>query len=496
MFQDGFGKHRIFLVPYRPADFTGMWIMKNIFSWIQTGANRFILLLTVLLLLLQSSAFAQVTGIREGSGPARIRIVLDLDSPAKWKDRSTQNEILLELDTAAKSKIQKQLHDDAVTDVVMEKTGKKTARLRINLKKPAQHKVIVLKNPSRIVVDVYRIQIIKVSKDLGNGLQYTFWQDDMGGLPVRLYVLRLASDSGYYLKPFPGTVPFNGRGKLSRAVAAAGARAAVNACYFDTDGWVIGNCKWNDSFYGVEPSPHSAFVVNKDGKPSVQKDLAYQGTATLPGGRALTIRGMNRQRITNDLVLYNGNYGRGTRTNEHGREIRIRQGRVAEVSSRGNMPLDSASLVLSGHGINADALANVKRGDRVAVNQTLGSREADEARLVVGAGPLLLENGQINVRIREESIAPDIAFGRAPRTGAGVTADGTVLLMVVDGRSRYSAGMTLKEFAQYLKRFGAVSAVNFDGGGSSEMVLDGRVMNRPSDGSERPVGIGLGIFRK
>ena len=58
--------------------------MKNIFSWIQTGANRFILLLTVLLLLLQSSAFAQVTGIREGSGPARIRIVLDLDSPAKW----------------------------------------------------------------------------------------------------------------------------------------------------------------------------------------------------------------------------------------------------------------------------------------------------------------------------------------------------------------------------------------------------------------------------
>ena len=130
------------------------------------------------------------------------------------------------------------------------------------------------------------------------------------------------------------------------------------------------------------------------------------------------------------------------------------------------------------------------------MNQTLGSRMADEARLVVGAGPLLLENGQINVRIREESIASDIAFGRAPRTGAGVTADGAVLLMVVDGRSQYSAGMTLKEFGQYMKRFGAVSAVNFDGGGSSEMVLDGKIMNRPSDGSERPVSIGLGIFRK
>ena len=469
--------------------------MKTVFSQMLPGARRFLLLLTVFLLLLPSSARAQVTGMRVGSGAARIRIVLDLDSPAKLKDHSTQDRISLDIDTAAKSSVQRKLNDASVSDVVLEKTGKKSARLQVSLKKPAQHKVLVLKNPNRIVIDVYRIQIIKISKDLGKGLQYTFWQDEMGGLPVRLYVLSLAPGSGYYLKPFSGAVHANGRGRLSRAAAAAGARAAVNACYFDTDGWVIGNCKWNDSFYGVEPSPHSAFVVDREGKASVQKDLAYQGTVTLPGGSTLTVLGMNRQRITNDLVLFNGNYGRGTRTNEHGREIRIRQGRAVEIATKGNMTLDNSSIVLSGHGVNADALARVKKGDRVAVNQTLGSRKADEARLVVGAGPLLLENGQINVRIREESIAPDIAFGRAPRTGAGVTADGTVLLMVVDGRSQHSAGMTLKEFAQYLKRFGAVSAVNFDGGGSSEMVLDGRIMNRPSDGSERPVGIGLGIFR-
>jgi hypothetical protein len=470
--------------------------MKNSFSWILTGTRRFMLLFTVMLLLLQSSVRAQVTGMRVGSGASRIRIVLDLDSPTKWKDRSTQDRISLDIDTAAKNRIQHKLNDASVSDVVLEKAGKKTARLEISLKKPAQHKVLVLKKPDRLVIDVYRIQIIRISKELGKGLQYTFWQDDMSGLPVRLYVLSLAPNSGYYLKPFPGAVYSNGRGKLSHATAAVGARAAVNACYFDKDGWVIGNCKWNDRYYGVESSPRSAFVVSREGKPSVQKDLAYQGTVTLPGGRTLTVLGMNRQRIANDLVLFNGNYGKGTHTNEHGREVRIRQGRVVEISTKGNMSLDNNSIVLSGHGVNADALANVRKGDRVAVSQTLGSRMADEAQLVVGAGPLLLESGQVNVRIREEAIASDIAFGRAPRTGAGVTADGAVLLMVVDGRSQHSAGMTLKEFAQYLKRFGAVTAVNFDGGGSSEMVLDGKVMNRPSDGSERPVGIGLGIFRK
>lgn len=470
--------------------------MKTFLNWVFPGTGRLILVLTAVFSLLQSSVLAQVTDMRVGSGAARIRIVLDMDSPSKFKDRSTQDRILLEIDTAVKNKIHRKINDASVSDIVLEKIGKKSARLQVDLKKTAQHKVLVLKNPHRLVIDVYRIQIVKISKELGKGLQYTFWQDDMGGLPVRLYVLSLAPESGYYLKPFPGAIHTNGRGKLLRAAAATGARAAVNACYFDSDGWVVGNCKWKDSFYGVEPSPHSAFVVDKNGNPSVQKDLAYQGTVTLPGGKTLTVLGMNRQRIADDLVLFNRNYGSGTRTNEHGREVRIRQGRAVEIATKGNMPLDSSSLVLSGHGANAAALARVKKGDRVAVSQTLGSRMADEARLVVGAGPLLLENGQVNIRIREEAIAPDIAFGRAPRTGAGVKADGTVLLMVVDGRSQHSAGMTLKEFAQYLKRFGAVSAVNFDGGGSSEMVLDGKVMNRPSDGSERPIGIGLGIFRK
>lgn len=469
--------------------------MKTILNRIFTGTSRIIPLVTALLLCLQATVQAQITGMRVGSSATRIRIVLDMDAPAKFKDNSTQNGVVLDIDTAA-DKMQRKINDASVADISLIKKGKNKSQLVVGLKKPTQHKVIVLKRPNRLVIDVYRIQIVKVTKDLGNGLAYTFWQDDMSGLPVRIYALTLAPDSRYELRPFSGAGAVNGRGRLARAVAANGARAAVNACYFDTDGWVIGNCKWNGSFFGVDDTPRSAFIVDKEGKASIQKDLSYLGTVSLPDGRTLTIKGLNRQRITDDLVLFNRNYAGSTRTNEHGREVRVSKGRATEVSAKGNMRLDRESLVLSGHGANADALARVRRGDRVAIAQTLGSRLADEARLVVGGGPLLVEKGVVNVRSREESIAPDIAYGRAPRTGIGIKADGTVLLMVVDGRSRYSAGMSLKEFATYLKRFGAVSAVNLDGGGSSEMVLDGKIMNRPSDGSERPVSIGLGIFRK
>ena len=239
--------------------------MKNIFIRFLAGMRRIILLFSVFLLLTPSSVQAQITGMRAGSGAARIRIVLDLDSPAKFKDSSTQNAIILEINTAVKNKLQQLFNDASVADAFVEKTGKTTSRLKISLKKPAQHKVLVLKNPNRLVVDVYRIQIIKISKDLGGGLSYTFWQDDMNGLPVRLYALSLSPDSSYELRPFSGAGNANGRGKLTKAASLSGARAAVNACYFDTDGWVIGNCKWNGGFFGVDGTPRSALVIDKEG---------------------------------------------------------------------------------------------------------------------------------------------------------------------------------------------------------------------------------------
>ena len=246
--------------------------MKTILNRIFTGTSRIIPLVTVLLLCLQATVQAQVTGMRVGSSATRIRIVLDMDAPTKFKDNSTQNGIVLDIDTAA-DKMQRKINDASVADISLIKKGKKKSQLVVGLKKPAQHKVIVLKKPNRLVIDVYRIQIVKVTKDLGNGLAYTFWQDDMSGLPVRIYALTLAPDSRYELRPFSGAGAVNGRGRLAKAVAANGARAAVNACYFDTDGWVIGNCKWDGSFFGVDDTPRSAFIVDKEGKASIQKDL-------------------------------------------------------------------------------------------------------------------------------------------------------------------------------------------------------------------------------
>lgn len=94
-----------------------------------------------------------------------------------------------------------------------------------------------------------------------------------------------------------------------------------------------------------------------------------------------------------------------------------------------------------------------------------------------------------------------------PRTAVGVTANGHLLLMTVDGRQPgLSVGMSLRELAAFLLAHGAVAALNFDGGGSTTMAIADptpRVLNFPSDhkangqpGELRAVGVSLAVFAR
>jgi len=91
--------------------------------------------------------------------------------------------------------------------------------------------------------------------------------------------------------------------------------------------------------------------------------------------------------------------------------------------------------------------------------------------------PILIANGQkVNF--------PPFSGGFAPRTAIGQTAQGHVLLVVVDGRQRASIGATFEDLQTILYANGAINAINLDGGSSSTMVFQGRVVNSPSDGDE------------
>ncbi|MGH2658544.1 MAG: phosphodiester glycosidase family protein, partial [Actinomycetota bacterium] len=119
-------------------------------------------------------------------------------------------------------------------------------------------------------------------------------------------------------------------------------------------------------------------------------------------------------------------------------------------------------------------------GSGVTLRWTLGFANVWDA---IGGGPVLVSD-----RVDVVGTCGGAGCGRNPRTGVGVRADGKLLLVVVDGRQpKWSVGATMHEFARIFLKLGATGAMNLDGGGSSTMVVNGDVKNRPSDGEQRRV---------
>jgi GH25 family lysozyme M1 (1,4-beta-N-acetylmuramidase) len=88
-------------------------------------------------------------------------------------------------------------------------------------------------------------------------------------------------------------------------------------------------------------------------------------------------------------------------------------------------------------------------------------------------------------------------FGqRNPRTLIGQKADKTMVLAVVEGRSSTSKGVTGDQSADIMLGLGCINVINADGGGSSEMMVDGKIVNQLADGTERKIGSALIVYGK
>ncbi len=317
---------------------------------------------------------------------------------------------------------------------------------------------------------------------------YVYWDDDG---KVTAYFVE-ADHNRYTVKPALG------RGKIPGVETVSGisdryqALAAINASYFNWNGELIGDTKIDGQVVGTTYYTRSAFGILPDGSPVFGK-VSYDGSVTIDG-ITQPVGGVDAERAEDSVTLYNRCYGATTQTNEYGMEY-VGEGGVVTAIHQQNSPIPKDGWVVSAHGKAKDAFANVKVGDRVTITQELGS-PWNQAVQMVGAGPRLLEHGAVHVTAAEEEFPGDIRYGRAPRSAIAVMANGDYLLGVVDGRQASSHGLTLTEWAYLLKKFGAVDAINFDGGGSSELVVGGQVVNSPSDGNERSVGAALLVLPK
>ena len=110
------------------------------------------------------------------------------------------------------------------------------------------------------------------------------------------------------------------------------------------------------------------------------------------------------------------------------------------------------------------------------------------------AGPVLINDGKIYVSVEEEVFFNTPVAGVQPRSAIGYTKNDELIMIVVDGRQVKSRGVYLEELAIMMHDLGCIEALNLDGGGSSALLVQNKLINRPlGSGSIRKIMSAISI---
>ena len=168
----------------------------------------------------------------------------------------------------------------------------------------------------------------------------------------------------------------------------------------------------------------------------------------------------------NAILAVNGDYYGANSTGYVIRNGVVYRDTVREDSSNGDLAIykDGSFKIIYEDQISADQL--VKDG---VVN-------------LLAFGPALVENSEIAVGTNEEV---GQALASNPRTAIGIIDENHYIIVVSDGRTSESKGLSLYQIAEVMKSYGVKTAYNLDGGGSSTLYFNGQVINKPTTGGNR-----------
>lgn len=195
--------------------------------------------------------------------------------------------------------------------------------------------------------------------------------------------------------------------------------------------------------------------------------------------------------LAGDVVRFTPEFGEATPSGRGVEVVLDRRGCVVRTSTTRGASLGARQTSLQATGRDSAALLDV--AGHGCVNQTLRLSDEDGEQVAMRPG-LFGVNGRYRLTADGEIVVPDGSggfFDRNPRTIAGTTRDGRIVLATIDGRQTTSVGTTMDETAAVADALGMHDAVNLDGGGSTTMSVDGELVNRPSGSAERAVGDAL-----
>jgi hypothetical protein len=324
--------------------------------------------------------------------------------------------------------------------------------------------------------------------------------------PVVYHVLTAPKPGGLYsLEPVLSNGAIVGKQRVTEIEAAAAGdatTAGINGDFFSADGRPSGILIRGGSLDTAPAAKRSSIGIDASGLLHVER-IAYNGYWKGSGQRRALA--LNAAPAANAVTLYTDAWG-PTTPPESGPMLVLTFSSFpattpntdlsATVSSvqhaTGGVAIPPGGAVLVARGASIDpATKEAPLGSTVAFRLPLtpswsGVTEA------LGGGPVIVRDGKAIFRANELFSTDQLAT-RTPRSAVGQLADGRIVLVAVDGRAPgYSVGVSSFELALALQQLGCVTASALDGGSTTTMAFEGRLVNQPSDpGGEREVSEAL-----
>lgn len=448
---------------------------------------------------------AAVVGLRQGTHPDKVRLVMDLSAPVQFRHSAEPGKVVIEFPAAADHEGPRQmlrLHafDDPLAPQVSEILEAGLTRLVIGHQSSKPPVVTTLDDPPRIVVDIFRETVpgdapscpLPEPPSAPSGLWRTQLFTGAKG-PVRGYVVQInLRGNAYEIKPALAGDTIMRRSTVSRVARQHEACAAINGGFFSASGPPLGLLVIDGEWIKAPLYGRAVFGVDREGRCAIRR-VDFAGRVDFEGLGSLPLEGLNQGHTDPDgVVAYTPRWGTVVAGVQGLTRLVVGpDGVVAQVLRNGEAAvIPAGGFVLSGHGRRAKTLGTINAGTKARLSLDT-SPSWPGLYQALGGGPLLVQAGRVNVTAAQERFRPDVTNGSRPRSALGLTEQGELILLAVE-----SPGLTLQELASVMVKLGAREAMNLDGGGSTALVVQGRLLNRPGDGCERAVSNALLVLEK
>lgn len=366
----------------------------------------------------------------------------------------------------------------------------------------------LIKCPLFLLLCVLCVLCVSISaqdwKTVRDGIEYAEVTRKISGLKVNMNLLRLdltkvRLDVVHAMDAAIGTE------KTSSIAARHGAFAAINAGFFRLDtsifaGDAAGALQIDGRMWSESANDRVGLIINNRRifAPVLIEHLRFNFSIYIfrPGkggiGR-IEASGVNRERKKGEIIIFTPEFHRTTLTNSDGVEVIVRKNKCTDFrAASGNNLIPADGFVISAETSRVSELVKFSKcNDRFDLRPSLTTVDkSGKLRLLfypetledaVAGVPQLIKDGKIDITWEQEKTTKSFVETRHPRTAIAMLKGGKFLIITVDGRSEASGGIGLQDLAEYLLSLGATDAMNLDGGGSTTMFVDGKVVNHPSD---------------